>query len=148
MTNFPVRGARLVRRDDGAYRAYVRSGLTLPSPIVDNPVTCSGGFDDSVRVDRRRVRTRIRPVISLTRRSESPVAEPPVVEEIEGAVTPATVTFELALGLRDQPLVIPPDNPMSPEKIALGERLFFDTRLSGANEMSCETCPCSREGLG
>ena len=85
-------------------------------------------------------------VISLTRRSESPVAEPPVVEEIEGAVTPATVTFELALGLRDQPLVIPPDNPMSPEKIALGERLFFDTRLSGANEMSCETCHVPEKG--
>jgi hypothetical protein len=28
---------------------------------------------------------------------------------------------------------IPADNPQTPEKIALGERLFFDGRLSDAN---------------
>jgi len=34
----------------------------------------------------------------------------------------------------------PPDNPMTPEKIALGARLFTDTRLSGAGDRSCASC--------
>jgi cytochrome c peroxidase len=34
----------------------------------------------------------------------------------------------------------PADNPITPEKIALGKQLFFDTRLSGSGKMSCENC--------
>jgi len=34
----------------------------------------------------------------------------------------------------------PPDNLMTPEKIALGTRLFTDTRLSGAGDRSCASC--------
>lgn len=37
-------------------------------------------------------------------------------------------------------LLIPPDNPLSEEKIALGERLYFDQRLSLDNTVSCATC--------
>jgi cytochrome c peroxidase len=33
----------------------------------------------------------------------------------------------------------PPDNPLTPDKVALGARLFADTRLSGANR-SCASC--------
>lgn len=32
------------------------------------------------------------------------------------------------------------DNPITPEKIALGKQLFFDKRLSGNGDMSCESC--------
>ena len=35
---------------------------------------------------------------------------------------------------------IPPDNPMSPEKVELGKLLFFDTRLSRDYSTSCATC--------
>jgi cytochrome c peroxidase len=35
---------------------------------------------------------------------------------------------------------IPADNPMSPERAALGMQLFFDTRLSDEGQTSCETC--------
>jgi cytochrome c peroxidase len=35
---------------------------------------------------------------------------------------------------------IPPDNPMSPEKVALGRRLFFETRLSVTAQYSCASC--------
>ncbi len=35
---------------------------------------------------------------------------------------------------------IPKDNPNSPEKVALGERLFFDGRLSADGTVSCATC--------
>lgn len=34
----------------------------------------------------------------------------------------------------------PPDNPATPEKVALGARLFEDTRLSGQGDVSCATC--------
>ena len=35
---------------------------------------------------------------------------------------------------------IPPDNPQTPEKISLGQRLFFDRRLSVDGTISCSTC--------
>lgn len=34
----------------------------------------------------------------------------------------------------------PADNPHTPEKEKLGSVLFFDSRLSGSNEMSCSSC--------
>ena len=33
-----------------------------------------------------------------------------------------------------------PENPMTPEKIELGKKLFFDRRLSGDGTMSCAVC--------
>jgi cytochrome c peroxidase len=35
---------------------------------------------------------------------------------------------------------MPPDNPQTPEKIALGQKLFFDGRLSADNTVACSTC--------
>jgi cytochrome c peroxidase len=35
---------------------------------------------------------------------------------------------------------IPPDNPQTPEKISLGQRLFFERRLSVDGTVSCSTC--------
>jgi cytochrome c peroxidase len=34
----------------------------------------------------------------------------------------------------------PPDNPTTPEKVALGKRLYNDTRLSGDGTLSCASC--------
>ncbi len=36
--------------------------------------------------------------------------------------------------------VIPADNPQTPEKISLGQKLFFDRRLSADGSVSCSTC--------
>lgn len=35
---------------------------------------------------------------------------------------------------------IPADNPMTPAKIELGKKLYFDTRLSKTDKISCNTC--------
>lgn len=35
---------------------------------------------------------------------------------------------------------VPADNPQTPEKIALGEKLFFDGRLSADGTVACSTC--------
>lgn len=42
------------------------------------------------------------------------------------------------LGLPEVP--VPEDNPQSEAKIALGEKLFLDTRFSVTGEVSCSTC--------
>ena len=34
----------------------------------------------------------------------------------------------------------PPDNPSSPDKVALGRQLFFDPLLSATREVACATC--------
>jgi cytochrome c peroxidase len=50
-------------------------------------------------------------------------------------------------GLEDQPLAgVPDDNPITAGKIALGQQLFFDTRLSKTGKMSCETCHVPEKG--
>src|SRR5262245_13695124 len=36
--------------------------------------------------------------------------------------------------------VIPRDNPLTPEKIKLGQKLFFDGRLSADGTVACATC--------
>ena len=36
--------------------------------------------------------------------------------------------------------VVPPDNPMTRQKVELGRHLFYDKRLSADNTMSCATC--------
>lgn len=35
---------------------------------------------------------------------------------------------------------VPADNPMTPEKIELGKKLYFDPRLSKASKVSCNSC--------
>jgi cytochrome c peroxidase len=35
---------------------------------------------------------------------------------------------------------VPDDNPMTPEKIELGKKLFFETRLSKNSKVSCNSC--------
>ncbi len=48
--------------------------------------------------------------------------------------------IELPSGLNREDFILPPDNPMSKDKVELGRTLFFDTRLSGDNSVSCATC--------
>ena len=38
------------------------------------------------------------------------------------------------------PVPIPADNPQTPEKIALGDKLFHDKRFSSTGEVNCATC--------
>jgi cytochrome c peroxidase len=58
----------------------------------------------------------------------------------------ASDPFKPPLGLEDQTIPIPPDNPMTAGKIKLGEQLFFDKRLSKTKAMSCETCHVPEKG--
>src|SRR5215470_14648359 len=70
--------------------------------------------------------------------AEAPVKTPPIPEAgplahpkpLDQAGLPAELTRQ----------AIPPGNPQTPEKIALGERLFFDGRLSADGTVACSTC--------
>jgi cytochrome c peroxidase len=58
---------------------------------------------------------------------DGPLARPKSLQQI-GVPVEATRT------------AAPPDNPQTPEKIALGEKLFFDGRLSLNGTVACSTC--------
>lgn len=64
----------------------------------------------------------------------------------QAAPQSAAPAFEPPLGLQDMEIPVPADNPMTPGKIALGEQLFFDKRLSRNGDMSCETCHVPEKG--
>ena len=55
-------------------------------------------------------------------------------------------TLKLPLGLQEEALYLPPENPLTPEKIALGKQLYFDQRLSRDNTVACASCHNPRFG--
>ena len=48
---------------------------------------------------------------------------------------------------RFQVMEIPADNPLTPEKAALGRQLYYDKRLSGDGQLSCYSCHVCEKGL-
>src|ERR1044071_29468 len=59
--------------------------------------------------------------------------------------TPNSELLIPPLGL-PPPVPIPATNLLTPEKIALGRRLFFDRRLSPNDTMSCAMCHIPAQG--
>ncbi len=49
-------------------------------------------------------------------------------------------SLHLPLGLKEDGLVVPKDNPLTKEKVELGKLLFFDKRLSANNTIACANC--------
>lgn len=58
-----------------------------------------------------------------------------------------TTPHELQLPAGFPMPVIPEDNPLTDEKIALGRFLFYDTRLSGNGTQSCSSCHVQEHGF-
>jgi cytochrome c peroxidase len=61
------------------------------------------------------------------------------------AAAPVAAADPALLGL--PPVSHPGGAPPQPEKIALGKKLFFDTRLSAGGAMACATCHNPAEGF-
>ncbi|MCJ7784448.1 MAG: hypothetical protein MUP41_10985, partial [Desulfobacterales bacterium] len=57
----------------------------------------------------------------------------------------ACVAFAAPLGL--PPVPVPADNPITPEKVILGDQLFHDKRFSSTGEVSCATCHEKEKGF-
>lgn len=62
---------------------------------------------------------------------------------------PQGTAYELQfpLGLDPDVLMIPDDNPLTQEKVALGKMLYFDKRISVDNTVSCSTCHDPQKGF-
>jgi cytochrome c peroxidase len=58
----------------------------------------------------------------------------------------AKPAFTPPRGLTAMAIPVPPNNPMTATRIALGKQLFFDSRLSRTKKMSCETCHVPEKG--
>jgi cytochrome c peroxidase len=68
-------------------------------------------------------------------------ADPATGEE----VTRKVIKIKVPLGLT-QPPPVPPENPMTLARWALGKRLYFDGVLSADNSVSCASCHDPRRG--
>ena len=65
-------------------------------------------------------------------------AQPPIPRA--GPLAQPRALQQVGLPVDHTRAVIPPDNPQTPEKIALGQKLFFDGRLSADGTVACASC--------
>ena len=75
---------------------------------------------------------------ALNRSTQQPQKVPPIPEA--GALGRPKSLRQVGLPVDATRAAIPPDNPQTPEKIALGQKLFFDARLSADGTVACSTC--------
>jgi cytochrome c peroxidase len=68
-----------------------------------------------------------------------------VVVTIPGVAFPDEYQLPLPKGVL--PPLVPDDNPLTAAKVELGQKLYFDTRLSVDNTVSCATCHDPRKGF-
>lgn len=74
-------------------------------------------------------------------------AEDPSASAAEEITLPEAAALpEAPIGLEGLGTPSPEDNPNTAEKVALGELLFFDTRLSDSGEFACVTCHLPQKG--
>lgn len=85
--------------------------------------------------------------------TEAPVAQETTKAPAQAAPAPSPADFVPNVQpLKSAPeafgaVPVPEDNPQTPEKVALGHQLFFDTRLSGDGSRSCYSCHVNEKGL-
>lgn len=60
-------------------------------------------------------------------------------EQHPPAVEPTPFVIELPANV-PIPMIVPADNPTTVEGVALGRRLYYDTRLDGIGDRACATC--------
>jgi len=71
-------------------------------------------------------------------RQRSTLAPPPI--PTAGPLAEPKPRQQVGLPVDATRQAVPPDNPQTPEKIALGQKLFFDGRLSADGAVACSTC--------
>ncbi len=67
--------------------------------------------------------------------------------ETDASQGPTPYQLEFPLGLAAESAVIPKNNPLTVEKIRLGKRLFFETRISSDGSVSCASCHIPEKGF-
>jgi cytochrome c peroxidase len=85
------------------------------------------------------VATGIALMVGCGRRSEQTTGKAPPIPK-EGPLAKPRSLSQVGLPVELTQKVIPQDNPQTPEKVALGQKLFFDGRLSADDTVACATC--------
>lgn len=129
-------------------------------PEVDAEDVPTGGFSHLLRVFLIDREARIRQVYSASLLDADALLvdlETLLLEETAVASAPipapaAGAALDLAARVADPPLglprvPVPDDNPITPAKVALGRRLFFDRRLSHNDTLSCAMCHVPEQGF-
>jgi cytochrome c peroxidase len=70
--------------------------------------------------------------------STKSAAQPPIPRA--GPLAQPRSLQQVGVPVEQTQAAIPPDNPQTPEKIALGQKLFFDGRLSADGTVACASC--------
>jgi len=73
------------------------------------------------------------------RNTATPTAAQPPIPRAGPLAQPRSLQ-QVGLPVELTQAVIPPDNPQTPPKIALGRQLFFDGRLSADSTVACASC--------
>ena len=76
--------------------------------------------------------------LTMARPRSAMVTVPPIPKT--GPLAQPKSTHQVGVPAVATRAAIPPDNPQTPEKIALGQKLFFDGRLSADGSVACSTC--------
>jgi cytochrome c peroxidase len=109
-------------RDRNQIRFCITLGVTLSIAVVG----CEGGKSTSQGLAAPAEAS------SQTRQARPIPAAGPVA-------APKSIT-QVGVPIEATRAAVPADNPQTPQKIALGERLFFDGRLSVDGTIACSTC--------
>ena len=78
-------------------------------------------------------------MVGCGRRSEQTTGKAPPIPKAGPLAKPRSLS-QVGLPVELTQKVIPQDNPQTPEKVALGQKLFFDGRLSADDTVACATC--------
>ncbi len=76
--------------------------------------------------------------LTMARPRSAMVTVPPIPKS--GPLAQPKSTHQVGVPAAATRAAVPPDNPQTPEKIALGQKLFFDGRLSADGSVACSTC--------
>lgn len=119
-----------------------RLGWVIPaSMVVGLLVGCAeSGSGPKKPTEKPSAPSQAAPTDQPSEGAEKQKVTPPGSEKPPSAAqtTPLEEIVKVPLGL--PPLPVPADNPMTPEKVALGRMLYFDKRLSRDGTISCATC--------
>ncbi len=66
---------------------------------------------------------------------------------VTGSGAEQAYKLKMPSGLQEDAAYIPPDNPLTADKINLGKQLYFDKRLSADGTVSCATCHTPDKGF-
>jgi cytochrome c peroxidase len=78
-------------------------------------------------------------IVGCERSAKKASSQPPPIPQTDPLAQPESLQ-QVGAPVEMTRAAIPADNPQTPEKISLGQKLFFDRRLSVNGTVSCSTC--------